>query len=123
MIEIKEVNENIYKTLLNKGFKPTYYTNLDWFTSRDCKSRLFYKYRVESNVLLHAIFNVLNIYNEYFFLIENEDMIMEIEVDENLEEYCLYFMNVDTDNYIIPTEKIIDLLNIIPNNFLLEYYD
>lgn len=84
---------------------------------------MFYKYQVESNVLLHAIFNILNIYNEYFFLTENEDMIMEIEVDENLEEYCLYFMNVDTDNYIIPTEKIFDLLNIIPNNFLLEYYD
>ncbi len=31
----------IYKTLLNKGFKPVYYTNANWFDSRECNSRLF----------------------------------------------------------------------------------
>lgn len=113
----------MYKTLLNKGFKPIYYTNDDWFESRDCKSRLFYRYEVESKEMLNSILNIFNIYDEYFFLLENEDLITYIEFGEDLDEYWIYFYNADVDNFEIPKEKLNDLFNIIPNGFSLEYCD
>jgi len=112
----------MYKELLNKGFKPIYYTNEDWFISRkDCKTRLFYKYRIETKEILNSIINTLGIFNEYFFIIENDEVVAEIETDENLNEYCIYFYNVDADNYKIPIVMLENLLNVIPNNFTFEY--
>lgn len=112
----------MYKMLLNKGFKPVYYTNDDWFESRDSKSRLFYKYRVETKELLNSMLNVLNIYDRYFFIIEdNDNIVTEIEVDEDLNEYWIYFYNANTDNFGIPKDKIEELLKVIPNNFLFEH--
>lgn len=44
----------MYKDLLNKGFKPVYYTNSDW-ESRPSKTRLFYNYSIENKELLNII--------------------------------------------------------------------
>jgi len=113
----------VYKTLLNKGFKPVYYTNDDWFKSRDCRSRLFYRYDVTTKELLNAILNIFDIYDKYFFLLENEDLITHIEIDEHLDEFWIYFYNSDVDNFEIPKEKLEDLFMVIPNNFELEHCD
>ncbi|WP_143322950.1 hypothetical protein [Clostridium sp. HBUAS56010] len=65
----------------------------------------------------------MDIFDKYFYLLEDGDVIAEIEVDEELEEYCIYFYNVDADvdNFIIPKERVDELLNVIPNSFLLEH--
>jgi hypothetical protein len=111
----------MYKKLLNKGFVPVYYTDDDWFESRKCESRLFYRYRVETKELLNSILNVLGIFDRYFFIIEAEDVVVEIEVDEELKEYWIYFYNAMTDNYDIPTDKLCDVFNVLPNKFEFEH--
>lgn len=112
----------MYKILLNKGFKPVYYTNDDWFEEgRNCKSRLFYRYRLESKELLHSVFNTLDIFDEYFFVLENDDVVVEIESDEDLNGFWLYFYNMDIDDYDVPKDKLNDLFNVIPNQFTFEY--
>lgn len=119
----EERKQMIYKTLLNKGFKPVYYTNNDWFKRRECNSRLFYRYEVTTKELLSSILNIFNIYNKYFLLLENEDLITHIEVDEDLEEYWIYFYNADVDNFEISKDKLDELFNVIPNGFTLEHCD
>lgn len=113
----------MYKTLLEKGFKPIYYTNDNWFESRKCNSRLFYRYEVTTKELLNAIFNIFGIYNDYLFLLENEDLITYIEVDEDLNEYWIYFYNSDVDNYEIPKEKLNELFSVMRNCYEFEYCD
>lgn len=113
----------MYKTLLEKGFKPIYYTNDNWFESRKCNSRLFYRYEVTTKELLNAILNIFSIYNDYFFLLENEDLVTYIEVDKDLNEYWIYFYNSDVDNYEIPKEKLNELFSIMRNCYEFEYCD
>jgi hypothetical protein len=110
----------MYKTLLNKGFKPVYYTNEDWLDTRKC-GRLFYRYRVETKELLNSILNVLDVFDRYFFLIEDNDIVTEIEVDEELDEYWIYFYNANTDNIEVQKDKLEELFKVIPNKYLFEH--
>ena len=109
----------MYKNLLNKGFKPIYYTNNDW-ENRPYKTRLFYNYDIGSKELLNTILGVLEIYNIYFFTLINEDCVAQLEVDENLEEYWLYFYNCQTENYQITKEDFEKVINVLPNAFTFE---
>lgn len=113
----------MFKKLLNKGFKPTYYTNADWFESRVCKTRLFYKYNVESKELLNILFNITDTYNKYFYLLENDNLITYIEVDENLESFWIYFYNADGDSIKLLAESMDKVLDILPNKFEFECAD
>jgi len=113
----------MYKEMLNKGFKPIYYTNDDWFESRTCNTRLFYRYDVNDSTLLNSIFNILDIYGKYYWILEDKDVVIQIETDEEAQEFWLYFYNTGLENYEIPKDKLQELFNIIPNAFEFEHSD
>jgi len=113
----------MYKKLLNKGFKPYYYTNDDFLTSTSCDSRLFYTLKVNNEDLINSILNVLNKYNDYFNILLEPDLVTWIEIDEFLESFWWYFYNTDKDNIEIASKEMEKILEILPNKFIFEHRD
>jgi hypothetical protein len=114
----------MYKILLEKGFKPIYYTNDDFLKVTRNKSRVSYRLEIrEDNSLINVIYNTLNIYDKYFYTLQEKEAVYYIEFDEDLESAYLYIYNVDTGNYEIPESKWEDLLRILPNKFNFEHCD
>jgi len=113
----------MYKKLLDKGFKSVYYTNKDFLENRDLKSRLVYRYNVESKELLSVIFNVLNNFDKYYYLLLNEDLIVKIEIEENLESFWVYLYNTNTDNFELSIDEMNRVLDILPNLFKFEHHE
>jgi hypothetical protein len=116
----------MYKQLLNKGFQPTYYNNCDLFEVTSCKTRLSYKLQINDKNLMKVILNVLDIFDKYFWLTDEEcegynDIGFDLETDENLESFTLYIYNTDVDNFEMTKEQFQNVLSILPNNFKFEY--
>ena len=111
----------MYKRLLNKGFQPVYYTNSDFLTVTSCKSRLCYRLKIENIDLLSTILNVINKFDTCFTLLIEPDLIAEFEIDDDLDECWLYFYNTEVDNFEISKEDLTNILEILPNRFIMEH--
>ena len=107
----------IYKKILDKGFVPTYYTDVDFLKNTIAKSRLFYILEIKENNLLQIILNKLNLFDKYFWIFLNKDLITDIIIDEDTEELCIEFLNVDSDNIILKDKQMEEILNLLPNKF------
>lgn len=107
----------IYKKLLEKGFEPTYFIDKDFLENTLAKSRLFYILKINNNDLLQIILNKLDVYDKYFWIFLNKDLITQIEIDENVEELNIRLFNVDIDNIILKDEQIEKILDLLPNKF------
>jgi hypothetical protein len=106
----------MYKKLLEKGFNPAYYTDSDFLEATTCKTRLFYRLRINNKDLLNSILNVLDKYNKYFSILLEPNLISEIEIEEDLSSYWLY-NNTNIDNIEISSTEMWDILEILPNRF------
>jgi len=113
----------MYKKLLDKGFVPTYYTNKDWFESRTANSRLFYRYKIYSKDDINAALCVLDKYNDYFPVLQLDELVCYIEVDEDLSDAWFYFCDEDIDAFEIPIESLTKLIDVLPNKFSFEHAD
>lgn len=107
----------MYKKLLEKGFIPTYYTDDDFLESTLAKSRIFYILDVEEDALIQVILNILNIFDTYFWIFSNEDLVFRFEIDENIEEICIHLYNTYVDNITLKPSQYEDILNLLPNKF------
>jgi len=111
----------MYKELIDKGFKPIYYTNSDWEETRKTDSRLFYRYDLKTKEIINIVLNILNIFDEYFWIMQCEDLICYIETDENITYTFLYFYNVDAEAYEMTIENTDEVVKVLPNNFIFEH--
>lgn len=113
----------MYKQLLNKGFKPVYYTNHDWLDATISKTRLFYNLEIKNLDIFNVILNTLNKYNELFYLLLDDKIVIQISIDENLNSFWIELFNVDADNIELTEEEMIKVLNVLPNIFQMEHSD
>lgn len=113
----------MYKKLLEKGFFPIYYSNADFLEVTSNKSRLFYRLLITNSDLIKVIFQTLNVFDTYFYTLSTEDLILKIEFTEDLDSCWIYFENEDADAFEVALDLIHKMLNVIPNEFMLEHHD
>lgn len=111
----------MYRALLNKGFKPIYYTNDNYIDVTPSKSRLFYRLRITNDDLINSILNVLGKYDKYFSILLNRDLVVQIEIDEYLESFWFYLLNTNEDSFEICKEDMEKVINVLPNKYMLEH--
>jgi len=107
----------MYKQLLNKGFTPVYYTNKDFMETRSTTSRLFYRCQLTTTELLNSILSALDIFDKYFWVLENKKLKSYLETDEKFEHTFIYFEDSIADIIEIQKDKANQIINMLPNNF------
>lgn len=108
-----------HKMLLDKGFIPTWYT--DSYFKDEGRNRLFYEIKNVSKELFTSIMSGLELWNEYFWILDNDEVMIEIGITENLDEVYIYFYNADCDNLILTDEQVNLLFKILPNRYVFGY--
>lgn len=106
----------IYKQLLNTGFKPIYFNNGN-LEGYSLESRLNYrkmlnleKYEATTDLIIELLGR-----DKYFWL-NNVDSLY-IEIDENLKCAELYWQYESDGEAIDITDKLEDILNLLPKEY------
>lgn len=112
----------IYKQLLETGFKPIYYNNGD-LEGYVIESRLNYRKLLNLERYEGVVDLIINhLGRDNYFWLNNVDSLY-IEIDENLKCAELYWQDKNDSEAVDITDKLEYILNLLPKEYQYETLD